>query len=135
MLCIVVSHFCIHGGFDLEPVQFSFNKLLIQWGRLGDLGVDIFIIITGYFLSEKGTKLKQLCNLFTQVWFYSITIFIVFSIFFPEKASFDVLLKTIFPTIFKAYWFFTAYVVLTLISPLLNLFIKNTSKKIYIYML
>ncbi len=134
MVFIVTSHFCVHGGFDLTAIPFSFNKLLLQWGTLGNLGVDIFVIISGYFLSTKEFKLKTLCNLFTQVWFYSV-VGIVISFLLRAPMSLGVLLKAVFPTLFQEYWFFTAYLVLTLLSPFLNILIKNLNQKSFILLL
>ena len=55
MALIVLSHACVHSRFDLSSMGFGFNRLFVQWGCLGDLGVILFVLISGYFLCRKNT--------------------------------------------------------------------------------
>ncbi len=51
MILIVAHHFSVHGGFDFSSTSFSVNRLYIQFLAMGGkIGVDIFVIISGYFL-------------------------------------------------------------------------------------
>jgi len=81
MLFIVLSHFCVHSNFNLSQMPFSFNKTILQWGALGNLGVDIFMIISGFFLCKSKLKTKSISKLLTQVWFYSVFLFFIAVIF------------------------------------------------------
>ncbi len=129
MFFIVISHACVHSGFDAATSNILFNNLFVQWGVLGNLGVDIFVIITGYFLCTKPASHKSLGKLFVQLWFYSILLFLVCRFAFGYTYSLKSILTVILPTIFAEYWFFTAYVILALISPYLNILINHATKK------
>lgn len=128
MFFIVISHACFHSGFDTSSKPF-FNSLVVQWGVLGNLGVDIFVLITGYFLCVKPANHKSFGKLFVQLYFYSILIFFVCMFCFGYTYSLRAVLTAFLPTIFAEYWFFTAYLILALISPYLNILISNASRK------
>lgn len=129
MLFIVISHVCVHNTMDMGTLSFSFNKLVLQWGSLGNLGVDIFVIITGYFMCEKSFSGKRISALFTQVWTYCISIGAIVLIFYAPSRNFGFLKNMLFPTLTNVYWFFTSYVVLVLIAPFINIIIKNITKR------
>ena len=46
MLFIVLSHLCVHNGVDVNALPYSFNKIFLQCGILGNIGVNVFVIIT-----------------------------------------------------------------------------------------
>ena len=123
MFMIVLSHSVTHGEYETENV---FNKIILDWFTLGNIGNHLFILISGYYLCEK-VNYKSICKLISQVWCYSLIIFIFCSLF-GYQYSFENILEVFFPVVFREYWFITAYIVLVLISPILNIFIKNVSK-------
>ncbi len=130
MLFVVVSHACVHSGMDSGSMPVSLNKFIAQWGVLGNLGVDIYVMITGYFLCTKESgQIRSLTKLFAQVWFYSIALFLVAKFGFGQTFSLMTLLKVFLPTIFEQYWFFTAYVALVVLSPGLNILLKAATRK------
>ena len=53
MLVIVGCHFATHGGFDFNSQSVTLPRL--WWNVLemgGNFGVDVFVLISGYFLIE-----------------------------------------------------------------------------------
>lgn len=81
-------------------------------------------------------NLKKFLKLISQVEFYSITIYLVLVLLKHEDFSLKVLIYTIFPTIFTQYWFFTAYIVLYLLHPFINVLLKKLDKRTYfVYLL
>lgn len=134
MLMIVVSHACVHSGFDRTAMPF-FNRLVIQWGTLGNLGVDIFVLISGYFLCAKPFRLSNLCRLLTQVWLYSIGLFLACRLILGCDYTLKEMAQVFLPTIFAEYWFFTAYIILLILSPFLNILIDAMTKKQHLALL
>jgi surface polysaccharide O-acyltransferase-like enzyme len=91
-------------------------KLFFSGGFL--VAVNAFILISGYF----GIRLRRerLISLIVQVLFYSVGLWLIsmavgWHTFSPKK-DFQLLI----PILTKQYWFVTCYVVLYVISPLLN---------------
>lgn len=130
MLFIILSHLCYHGVAG-EQSSFVFNTIFAQWGILGNLGVDIFVIITGYFMCEKDFSIKNLGGVFTQVWFYSIFMAAVAVVLFGVSVSVKDLVQVFLPTIFNEYWFFTAYIILMIFSPFINRLLSNLETSLF----
>lgn len=135
MLLIIGSHFCVHSGFAPSEMSFSFNKVLLQAGVLGNLGVVNFVMISGYFLSKSKFKLSRVVKIVLQVVFYSVVIFCVLAglniIDFSKKD----LIKAMLPILFERYWFASAYVILCVLSPFINIMLNSFTKKQHTYFL
>lgn len=128
---IVLSHICCHSGFDRTYSLLTVNRLFVQFGYLGNLGVVLFLLISGYFLCESTFRIRSLSRLLAQVWFYSIALFLICRFGFDYSDSGEGLLRVFFPTIWNEYWFFTAYVVLLLLTPFLNLLLHTLTREQY----
>ena len=93
--------------------------------------VDIFILISAYFMINSKFTFKKLLTLCGEVWFYSIGILLLFLTILeptnPINAHF--LIQSVFPITQSHYWFITDYILLMLFSPFLNKLIKNLSKE------
>ena len=92
--------------------------------------VNCFVLISGYFLINSKFKLKKVLNLYLVTIFYSILLFIPHCILYGFSLS--NFIKSCLPLLMGTYWFITTYVVLYLLSPFLNILIKNLSKKQYL---
>ena len=127
MAMIVLSHICVHSGFDNTYSQLSLNRLFVQFGYLGNLGVALFVMICGYF--QSGLRSRALSRLLAQVWFYSLSLFLIFRFGFGYPYSAELLRQAFFPTVFNEYWFFTAYIILFLLSPFVNLLLRSLTRE------
>ena len=127
-------HYAIHGGFVFSN-ELTFNKVFLQmFGFGGKVGVNVFVIISGYFLIYEGFKLKKLLKLMAQMWFYSVGILILVLIFNLSNPGFKDIIKSLLP-LGMTNWFAYAYFVLYLIFTFENVLLKNLSRKKYLTML
>lgn len=130
MLFIVAHHFGIHGQYgDMQMSQFnSFIIMLLSAG--GKLGVNIYVLISGYFLVGSSFKLRRLINTIALTIFYSVSIYLVMLFALPEYSfSFGELFSRIFVIYKSNYWFVTCYVAMVLLSPFINKLINALSKR------
>ena len=135
MLMIVFHHFGVHGGFEWKASNITIPYL---WCNLivigGKIGVDIFVLISGYFLiTSQGEifNLKKILKLWGQIIFYSLGIVVIFILIGNHNYNVKILIKSVFPIIFSSWWFASAYFVLYIIHPFLNIFLNMLSKKNY----
>lgn len=132
MLLIIAHHFSIHGGFEFSVSEISINKLWIQFIQLGGkIGVNIFVLISGYFLiNAKKTKINKVLKLWIQIFMYSLGIFIIFV---ATGGAFGVkeIIKNMFPITFSVWWFASTYFILYLMFPYLNRLIIQLDKDAY----
>lgn len=93
--------------------------------RGGKLGVDIFLMISGYFLIKSSPKIQKIWNLLAQVWFYSLIFFILNLFLHILPLNRGLIVSSIFPFSYETYWFVTAYVIIYLFSPYLNKYLLS----------
>ena len=128
MLLIVFHHFAVHSGIDYST--FSANNAFLTIAEFGGkIGVNIFVLITGYFSCTSKFTVKRIVKLIVATEFYSILLMVMSVIFQAQVLSKTLLIKGVFPLIFgDGYWFVSAYIILYALSPILNLAINKLSK-------
>lgn len=133
MLLILAHHFSVHGGFNILKTSFTINRLWIQFLQFGGkIGVNIFVIISGYFLiTSKGIKISKILKLWLQLFFYSVSIYTLFVLTGVEVVSIKGIIKNVLPVIFTKWWFASTYFVLYLLSPYINKLLNSFSKREY----
>lgn len=127
MFLIVCHHFAVHGAIHAgrlsELLQFSFIKVL--WVQFlasgGKIGVNLFVLITGYFLIKSTPKISSLVRLYLTTVFYTIPIYFLFVFLHKTHFSLETFLENLFPITTGRYWFITCYAVLFLFAPFLGL--------------
>lgn len=95
------------------------------------VAVNVYMMISGYFLSESSFKVSRLLKLWLQVWVYSVGIGLLaaFTGTLPaEEFNTHYLLSLLFPISMGHYWFMTAYVFLYLLLPFIGMAIRKMTK-------
>ena len=133
MFMIVLHHFMIHGvlrnAYSGTPLAVNATKIIADlFESGGKLGVDIFLMISGYFLIKSTPKFKKIFTLLTQVWFYSILFFVINLFLHILPLNRGLIVSSIFPFSYETYWFVTAYVIIYLFSPYLNQYLLSINK-------
>lgn len=144
IVSVVVSHISWH-GFSTPSHAYSYidgivNRVILQCLNIGSLGVDIFIMISGFFLikSSKGIDLKKIMNLIAIVWFYSVMIYLILG---PGiSGGWSEILHAILPITYGSNWFVTVYIITYLLSPYINKSLmfcdeKEKRKKIFLILI
>ena len=134
MFLIVTHHFAIHSGLPLWNFSSSnaLNLIWSQWLCLGGkLGVDLFVLISGYFLATKtgGARFTSILRLLIVTAMYGGGIYIVFSLS-SDSLTFNLkdLIKSCMPA---NYWFIACYLALIFLSPFLSLTLQKLNKNQY----
>ena len=91
--------------------------------------VDVYALISGYVWVNAKYRYRNIVELWLQVFFYTVLITALFSIFSPSSVSFLEWIKALFPVMFNQYWYFSSYFALFLFIPLLNIILEKTEKK------
>lgn len=94
--------------------------------------VDVYVLISGYFLVETGFRCRRVISLVLQVMFYTCllpVVLIVMGILPVGEITFYNILQCIFPTNMLHYWFVSAYVLMFLFTPVLNAAVHGMKKK------
>lgn len=135
MIMIVFYHFSHYGyfGFETYGINAAAADFLILFGKVG---VDIFILISGFFLVEtNGYKISKTIKLWLQIFSYSI-LFLVMSIVLKSPTlTVGSYIKSFAPISTEKWWFASTYFVMYLLSPFLNKLLRSLTQKQYISML
>ncbi len=133
MLLICLHHVSLNCPWPEGDAAKEVVLLVMQFG--GKLGVDLFILITGYMSIKSRFRIRSLLRVVLQTWFYTVAILLLFFLFDPgDIRSLKGVLKSFVPTTSCLYWFVTFYVGLVVISPFLNALVaglgRNGTKKL-----
>lgn len=125
MIVIIAHHFELYTEYRTTS---NINLIIYS---LGNLGVNIFVIISGYFLITSKFSIKKLLKLWLQIIFYSIGIMLILNVLHITNTTPKQFIKSFLPVTYGNYWFASTYVILYLIYPYLNKLVNNISKITY----
>lgn len=134
MIMVVMLHYLSKGGL-LTPLTGEFSSgAYVAWllEAFSIVAVNVYMLISGYFLVESGFKPGRLTELVCQVLFYSLLVppvLIALGILDPGQLTVYQLLQCLFPNQMVHYWFITAYVTMYLFAPVLAAGAKHMSQK------
>ena len=130
IIMIVISHYTVHKGIPNSSLPLGINRFFLEIFTLGNIGTIIFVLITGYYLSQKKEfNLNKLIKLYFQIFFYSIVIYLLLVVLKLEPFSIKNLLKALLPITSNQYWFATVYIILYLFYPFLNKFLNSINRQ------
>lgn len=120
MLLIVAGHFYVqtkghHQDGDL------FILLITSGSRVA---VNLFLMIGVWFMVDKSFSARRVFKIWNTVWFWSIVLTVAV-IMMGVQVKPTHFVTAIFPVLFYNLWFASAYIVLLLLSPLLQLFCSS----------
>lgn len=126
MMMIVLYHLFMHCDMLFTPL--SVNKL-IAWplGAWGILGVDIFVLISAFFLIEREFRLMRVIRLWLCVAFYNLVLGGGINGF-----SIPLIARALVSPLLSDYWFVQSFILLLLVTPFLNKCLKSLSDRQYV---
>lgn len=134
MLMIVTLHYnaytgaLMQHGVPASPVNIV--ATIVQ--SFAITGVNTYVLLTGYFMSQGSPKVSKLLQLICTVYFYtlliSLAMMVVGTFVLHSGNSVYKMVQYLFPVSDEHYWFVTAYVIMYVLSPVLNAAV-NTLKK------
>lgn len=134
MILIIMHHFSVHGCFPFTP-DLTFNKVFLQvFGLGGKAGVVAFVMITGYFMVSCSFKLHKFAKLVGQIWFYSIAMLgVAMGLGLDTVTSRNMMLALL--PIGAMSWFAQNFLVLYLLTPIINRVLRWLQHKYYVMLL
>ena len=134
MFMVVALHYLSHTGMLLSAGSGgSVNQFL---GMLVEsfciVAVNVYVLISGYFLVEAGFKIKRILILVCQVLFYAMLVPLIMmgtGIFAGEGEGIYRILQYMFPLQTEHYWFATAYLAMYLFVPFLAAGMRKMKKR------
>lgn len=132
MFAITVSFHLIGYGNLLKETEGNFfnHFLTLFLYSFRTFGINGFIVISSVFLIDAVSTVKKVIRFDTMVIFYAVVIG-MFGLLFSADIYKPNIIKTFFPILTSYYWYSTSYVILLLLVPFLNIFIKAMDKRTF----
>ncbi len=132
MFLVLLGHYHlgINGNANTEMVKCDFWRAagIVSLNSIVFVCVNCFIVISGYFGIH--WKLKGITNYWFQIVFWAFLTYLICSLFGYHIFEWNGLLKqTGLGMFFMGNWFFTAYLGLYILAPVLNSFVKDSDEK------
>lgn len=125
MMMVLALHTNRYGGF-LDRTDLSwYNFIVYYFEHLAIPAVDIFIIISSWFLRDKTCSIYKVVSLLTTILFWTV-ISLLMATCLGQNVDIKEIVKSI-PFVGRAYDFLSGYIILYLVSPFLNKMLDNST--------
>ena len=134
MMMVVVLHYLGKGGLLPDLTAPLSVQDMVAWllEACCIVAVNVYMMISGYFLCESSFKLSRLLTLWLQLWLYSVGIgvlAVVTGIVPAAEVSTHYYLTLLFPVTMGHYWFLTAYLFLYILLPFVGMGLRRMTKQ------
>lgn len=135
MLVIIAHHYVVNSGIApliLRGVQlYSFNlAFALCFGFGGKMAINVFVLITGYFMCRKEFRWRKVVNLLCLMVFYRYVIYVAFLLTGYEAFNLKEFVKTVlFVPLEFGKGFSSSFLGLYVLVPFINKAIQNFEKK------
>ncbi len=134
MLLIVAHHYVVNSGLvevmQNDPLSGD-SVFLYLYGAWGKMGINCFVLITGYFMCRSSISLRKFLKLVLQVLFYSAVIYAIFVACGYVPFEFRECLKSLMPIKAVRDNFTGCYIAFFLCIPFLNILVLNVDKRMH----
>lgn len=101
MLVIIAHHYIVNSGiYDVikaGDVLSAASIFSLIFGFGGKIGINCFVLITGYFMCKSQISIRKYVKLFLEVQFYMIVFMLIFHLSGYEKYGIKKSIMTIVP--------------------------------------
>lgn len=132
MLSIVAHHYVVNSGVNdiiCTPPYGWHSYFLFIFGMWGKIGINCFVLITGYYMCKSQITVRKFLKLFLEMLFYNVACYICFYISDYEVYSIRGMLHAFNPINSIKDDFGGCFLVYYLLIPFINTLVQNLTKK------
>lgn len=138
MLAIVAHHYVVNSGLtdvmEQEPMA-ARSIYYYLFGAWGKVGINCFVLITGYFMCKSSITVERFLKLLFEVMFYRIVIHGIFMVTGYEPVSPKNLFPMLMPVVSVKDGFVSSFILFYLCVPFLNIMVRNMTKRQHVLLL
>ena len=138
MLLIVAHHLSLYSGMIAMATEMplSVNALFVNlFGMWGKIGINCFLLITGYYMCTSTISLRKWIKLVLWIWFYNAVINTLFMTCGYVDFTMHTVLRVLLPISRVGSQFASTFVVFYLFIPFLNVIINNIDNQMHQWLL
>ena len=132
MLSIVAHHYVVNSGLTdvLEQDPASARSIYYYlFGAWGKVGINCFVLITGYFMCKSQITAEKFMKLLLEVMFYRFQIHGIFIVAGVETVSLKNLFFILMPITSVKTGFTSCFLLFFLCIPFLNVLVRNMTQR------
>lgn len=135
MLMIICLHYLSKGGALVRPADSMTINGYIAWlvEAFCLVAVNVYVLISGYFATEKSATVQKTIKIWIQVFFYNLVIGMIAIILGAQTIDLYAIIDLLFPVITEQYWFATSFILLSLLAPFMQKGAVTMDKKSFGY--
>ncbi len=134
MIMVIILHNLAGSGALYEQSGLKYH--FYWWMEaLSICAVDVFVLISAYFLINTSFNLRNVFRIIIITWIYSVSLSLLSVILSGNTIRTTSFFKIFFPILTKKYWFVNAYLAMYLLSPFLNKLLRNLKKEQFLLLL
>lgn len=138
MFLIVAHHYVVNSGLiaviTLSPKSAS-SIFLLLFGAWGKMGINCFVLITGYFMCKSSITFKKFLKLLLEIMFYRLVIYFIFLACGYIPFSFLDLVKQLIPIYKVSDNFTSCFLIFYLCIPFLNSLLHSIDERKHVKLL
>ena len=132
MILIIAHHYVVNSGLleimYKEPTSMK-SIFLFVFGAWGKIGINCFVLITGYFMCKSKITLRKFLKLLLEFEFYNLFIYFIFCFCELENVTMKSFINAIWPFTYVEHNFTGCYLLFYLFIPYINKLIENMNQK------
>lgn len=132
MLSIVAHHYVVNSGlleYVVTPPYEWRNYFIFLFGMWGKIGINCFVLITGYFMCRSNITIHKFLKLLFEVLFYKVACYSIFLLTNYKSISLEGIYYALMPISSIAADFTSCFLVYYLLIPFLNVLVNNLSHR------
>lgn len=135
MLFVVTLHYLGKGGALLPWGDENFGtNTYIAWAinAFALVAVNVYVLISGYFLAESKFRLSRILKIWFQVFFYSAGVWLVLLALGMVPSEFFAgywISMFLLPITSQHYWFASSYIFMCLLAPFMGVAVRKMTKR------
>lgn len=135
MFLIVAHHSVVNSGItdNFSFIELTPNMIFLQlWGMWGKTAINVFVMITGYFMCTSKLTWRRFAKMYLETKFYTIVIAIFFSIVRYEPLSLEGILRLLFGNIREVnIYFIGSFLAFYMFIPFMNTMIEKLGSNLW----
>lgn len=132
MLSIVAHHYVVNSGLMDVIASDPFGPkpiLMLIFGAWGKVGINGFVLITGYYMCKSNITVKKYLKLLLEVLFYKYLIYFIFLLTGRVEFGWGRLVKALLPITGVTDSFTNCYLLFYLLIPFCSLLVQSMNQK------
>ena len=135
-MCMIITMHYLTKGLNVPKLSEDLSLFNMLWWLIYAFSVgavNIYVLISGYFLADSRWRIDKVFSLYLTVWLYSILVPLTLGalgIVDLGRLSLGDWQQLLLPIEYEHYWFATAYVMMYILTPVLAIAVRSLNREL-----